>query len=61
MKTDELIDALERLKVETGSLACAGCGHENSCSIHGCAIIREAVGAAKEAEVLRKVIYRGYP
>ena len=28
MKTDELIEALRRLKVQTGSLACLGCGHE---------------------------------
>ena len=29
MKTDELIKALGRLKVQTGSLACLGCGHED--------------------------------
>ena len=28
MKTDELIEALGRLKVQTGSLVCLGCGHE---------------------------------
>lgn len=43
----ELITALERLKVETGSLACLGCGYEHSCSTHGCAIIREAVALVK--------------
>ena len=42
MKTDELIKALGQLKVQTGSLACLGCGHEHNCSVHGCAIIREA-------------------
>lgn len=42
MKTDELIEALEHLKVQTGSLACLGCGHEHSCGVHGCAIAREA-------------------
>ena len=31
MKTDELIKALGRLKVQTGSLACLGCGHEHNC------------------------------
>ena len=41
MKTDELIKALEQLKVQTGSLACLGCGHEHNCSAHGCAIMRE--------------------
>ena len=42
MKTDELIEALRRLKVQTGSLACLGCGHEHNCGKGGCAIIREA-------------------
>ena len=42
MKTDELIEALRRLKVQTGSLACLGCGHEHNCDTGGCAIIREA-------------------
>lgn len=42
MTMNELITALQRLKVETGSIACLGCGHEHSCGIHGCAIIREA-------------------
>ena len=43
MKTDELIMALQKLKVQTGSLACLGCGHEHNCGVHGCALIREAV------------------
>lgn len=43
MTLKELIKALRGLKVETGSLACQVCGHERSCSIHGCAIINEAV------------------
>lgn len=43
MKTDELIKALGRLKVQTGSLACLGCKHEDTCGEHGCALIREAV------------------
>lgn len=42
MTINELITALRRLKVETGSLACLGCGHEHNCDIYGCAIIREA-------------------
>ena len=41
MTTNKLIKALQRLKVETGSIACLGCGHEHNCGIHGCAIIRE--------------------
>lgn len=43
MKDNELISALKRLKVETGSLACLGCGYADHCSIHGCAILRAAV------------------
>lgn len=50
MKMDELIVALDRLKVETGSLACLGCGHEHNCSTHGCAIIHEA------AETIEKLV-----
>lgn len=42
MTINELITALQRLKVETGNIACLGCGHEHNCGIHGCAIIREA-------------------
>nr|DAH75049.1 MAG TPA: hypothetical protein [Caudoviricetes sp.] len=42
MTINELITALQRLKVETGSITCLGCGHEHNCGIHGCAIIREA-------------------
>ena len=43
MTISKLIQALNRLKVETGSLACMGCGHEHNCSTNGCAIIREAM------------------
>ena len=42
MSLKELITALHRLKVETGSITCLGCGYEHNCGIHGCAIIREA-------------------
>lgn len=42
MDDKDLLQALRRLKVETGSLACMECGHERSCGVHGCAIIREA-------------------
>ena len=52
MTIQELIDSLRRLQVETGSLACLGCGHEHSCGIHGCAILREAADRL-ESEVKR--------
>lgn len=40
---DDLIRDLRRMRVETGSLVCIGCGHEHNCSIHGCAIISKAI------------------
>lgn len=41
MKTrSELLKALGRLAVETGSLACLGCGWEHDCGVQGCAILR---------------------
>lgn len=43
MTDKELIDSLRRLKVQTGSLACLGCGREHNCGIHGCAILRGAI------------------
>lgn len=42
MDYTKTMQALSWLKVETGSLACLGCGCENNCSIHGCAILRNA-------------------
>ena len=48
MERNQLIDALRRMQVETGSLVCLGCGREHNCGVHGCAIIREAVEALRE-------------
>lgn len=48
MKRAELIKALGRLKIETGSIACLGCGHEHNCATQGCAIIRAAVEELKK-------------
>lgn len=42
MNDKDLLQVLRRPKVETGSLACLGCGHENNCGFNGCAILREA-------------------
>ena len=42
MRTEDILIALRRLKVETGSLVCMGCGREHDCGIHGCRIVREA-------------------
>lgn len=43
MRDEDLLAALRRLKVETGSLVCAGCGYEHNCGIHGCAILRKTI------------------
>ena len=40
MRDEDLLAALRRLKVETGSLVCLGCGYEHNCSVHGCHIIQ---------------------
>ena len=44
MKDKDLVNAIRRLKVETGSLACIGCGRGHNCGVSGCAIMREAAG-----------------
>lgn len=46
--TKDVLRALRRLKVETGSLACFGCGLEHNCGIHGCAILRDAIALIEE-------------
>lgn len=43
MDYETTLKALKRLKVETGSLVCLGCGCEHRCSTSGCAILRNAV------------------
>ena len=52
MKTEEILTALRRLKVETGSLVCMCCGREHDCGIHGCRIVQEA------AELIEKLTDR---
>ena len=53
MKTRcELLKALGRLAVETGSLACLDCGWEHDCGAPGCAILR-GVRAELEEETAR--------
>ena len=52
MKNEEIVKALRRLKVETGSLSCMGCGREHHCGVHGCRIMREA------AELIEKLTDR---
>lgn len=52
MRTEKILTALRRLKVETGSLACMGCGREHDCGVHGCHIMRDA------AELIEKLTDR---
>nr|DAG39466.1 MAG TPA: outer capsid protein sigma-1 attachment protein [Caudoviricetes sp.] len=51
MTDKDLIAALRRMKVETGSLVCWGCGHEHNCGIRGCAVMR---AAAERLEQLKE-------
>ena len=44
----KLIDALRRMAPETGSLICFGCGYERGCPVHGCAVLKAAVGRLEE-------------
>lgn len=48
MEYNELICRLNNLKIETGSIACLGCGCEHNCSTKGCNIIREAIHKLEE-------------
>ena len=72
MSDQELVNALRRLKVETGSLACLGCGHEHNCGVSGCAVMREAadrianmnthiLALQKEIENLRGQVHNWMP
>lgn len=62
MRDEDLLAALRRLKVETWSISCLGCGYEHNCSVHGCLIMRAAAerleqltGAVGRQEVM---VYR---
>lgn len=48
MEIKKLCRALRRMKVETGSLLCLGCGYEHGCTVHGCALIREAADSLEQ-------------
>lgn len=48
MNARECVGALRRMKVQTGSLVCLGCGMEHSCGVHGCAILRRAAEIIEE-------------
>ena len=48
MENKEFIRQLEILAVEKRPTACFGCGMEHDCSVHGCAVIKKAIGLLKE-------------
>lgn len=48
MNRENIIRALEGMKVETGSLICLGCAYEDHCSTRGCAVMREAARTLKQ-------------
>lgn len=56
MKRDEIVAGLRRQRVETGSIACLGCGWENSCGVHGCRILREAADMLENDETYGGVL-----
>lgn len=56
MKRDEIVAGLRRQRVETGSIACLGCGWENSCGVHGCRIMREAADMLENDETCDGVL-----
>lgn len=48
MDYEKTLEELKHMKIETGSFVCLGCGHEHNCSIHGCAILLDAVVCIEE-------------
>lgn len=50
MTVNELLKALDRIRVETGSLVCLGCGYEHGCSVYGCAVLRAVRERLKQCE-----------
>lgn len=50
-RVNSLLADLKRLKVETGSLACMGCGREHNCGVHGCAVLRDAAAGQSGGDV----------
>ena len=57
-KKEGVLSALHSLKVETGSLACLGCGHEHNCGIHGCAVMRAAADAMENLQTENAALHQ---
>ena len=47
----KVLEGLKWLMVETGSLACFGCGREHNCGVHGCRILRDAAALIQMQEM----------
>lgn len=58
LKYEEIVKWLRSKKVETGSLLCFGCGHENNCGIHGCAVMRAAADAMENLQTENAALRR---
>ncbi len=53
-RTEMLVRELRRAKVQTGGLMCLGCEYENSCGVHGCALMREAADTIEQLNTFDK-------
>lgn len=58
MTNEDIVKWLRSKKVETGSLLCLGCGHENNCGIHGCAVMRAAADAIENLQTENAALRR---
>lgn len=58
MKTQEIIKALRRMAVNTGTLNCLGCGYEHNCGVHGCRVLREAADRLEQLQTENDVLFR---
>ena len=61
MTTEELLKALARLRVETGSIACFGCRYEHNCSVHGCQLLREAAAQLEHFTAENRALRNALP
>ena len=58
MNYEDIVKWLRSKKVETGSLLCLGCGHENNCGIHGCAVMRAAADAMENHQTENDALHQ---
>lgn len=58
MKAQEIIKALRRIAVNTGTLNCLGCGYEHNCGVHGCRVLREAADRLDELQRENDALFR---